>query len=429
MSREPDLTVLLLGSGGREHALAWAMAQSPRLKNLYALPGSDAIAQWAQNLPGDPCDPDSAVQAAKDCRAKLVVIGPEAPLAAGVSDALRQAGLAVFGPSRAAARLESSKAFAKEFMRKHGIPTAPFEVFTEPDLARAAIKRLDAPIVVKADGLAAGKGVAVCRDQNEALSAIDDFMEKGSLGAAGRTILLETRLHGPELSVLAFCDGQSLRALPPSRDHKRLKDHDEGPNTGGMGAYCPAAVDPETWRAIEDKVLRRFIAGLSADKLDFRGVIFVGLMLSPEGPQVLEFNCRFGDPETQAILPLLEEDPLALAWDCAAGRLKPGTARARSGASICVVLASEGYPAKPRTGVPIHGLESARDQPGLAVFHAGTSRQGDRWLTQGGRVLGVTAVAPDLAQARDRAYEAVSRIRFDGMQYRKDIGGKVPALR
>jgi len=422
---KPDTTVLLLGSGGREHAIAWKLAQSKRLKNLYALPGSDAIAQWAQNVPGDPCDPAAVVEAAKKVHAQLVVIGPEAPLAAGVADALREAGFKVFGPSKAAARLEASKAFSKRFMKKHKVPTARFEVHSDPMIARGAAEAWRLPVVIKADGLAAGKGVFVCQQTNDALGAVTQILEHGSFGEAGREIVIEDGLEGPELSLLMFCDGKDYRLLAPSRDHKRLKDGDQGPNTGGMGVFAPVSVDPGLMRTIEETVIAPVLAGLKSEKLDYRGLLYIGLMLTKKGPMTLEFNCRFGDPETQAVLPLLDEDLLELMLACAVGKLGKGVLKPKAGAAVCVTLASGEYPARGSKGVAIRGLEDVQD---AFVFHAGTAKADGRWVTNGGRVLSVTGLGKDLAEARAKAYAAATQIAFDGMQYRKDIGmEKVPA--
>ncbi len=427
MSSGPDLTVLLLGSGGREHALAWKLAQSPRLKNLYALPGSDALSQWAQTIPGDPCDAEAVIAAASAAHAKLVVVGPEAPLAAGVADALRAEGVAVFGPGRAAARLESSKAFAKQFLRRHGVPTADYEAFSDAARARDAVRRAELPVVVKADGLASGKGVRVCQTREEALEAVADFMERDVLGDAGRTVVLESCLTGPEASVMLLCDGRDYRLLPAGRDHKRLKDNDLGPNTGGMGVLAPAPIDPGAMTLIRARVLDPVIAGLREDGLDFRGLLYVGLMLSPQGPQVLEFNVRFGDPETQAVLPLLRSDLLDLCWACAQGDLRGRFVEQAPGACVSVTLASAGYPGKPETGRAISGLDAASQD--ALVFHAGTRLEAGRWVSAGGRVLSVTAVGANLGQARDKAYAAASRIHFEGMQLRRDIASREPALR
>jgi phosphoribosylamine---glycine ligase len=416
-----DVTVLLLGSGGREHAIAWKLAQSPRLKNLYAAPGSDAIARWAQCLAIDPTDSAAVVKAAKEVHAKLVVIGPEAPLAAGVADALRKEGFAVFGPNKDAARLETSKAFAKDFMKRHGVPTARYEVHDDIAKARAALTKWTGGVVVKADGLAAGKGVFVCSSKDEALAAVAALMERGDFGAAGRRVVLEELLEGPEVSVLVLLDGRTSQPLPPSQDHKRLKDGDKGPNTGGMGAYTLSRASA---REILEKVSPLAVkvqAGLHKDGFDYRGVLYLGLMLTASGPKMLEFNCRFGDPETQSILPALDSDLLTLMTQCAEGKL---STKVSWGERSCVgvTLASAGYPEKADSGREIEGLDALPD--GALVFHAGTKLDGGRWLSAGGRVLTVCGIGPDVAGARENAYAAVAKIRFPGMQHRRDIGAK-----
>jgi phosphoribosylamine--glycine ligase len=419
----PDTTVLLLGSGAREHAIAWKLAQSPRLKNLYAAPGSDAIAQWAQNLQIDANDPAAVVAAAQEAHAKLVFVGPEAPLAAGVSDALRKAGFAVFGPSQAGARLETSKAFAKAFMKRHGIPTAHFEVFEDAAKARAAAATWPVPCVVKADGLAAGKGVFVCQNNEQAMAAVEELMVRKTLGPAGETVIIEDGLAGPEVSLLALTDGVSgWKVLPPAQDHKRLKDNDEGPNTGGMGAYAPARVSDTLLATIKTEVLDRVMKGLIKEELDYRGVLFVGLMLTPSGPKVLEFNCRFGDPETQAILPVLDGDLLELALACANKTLLGTRFELKTQACVGITLASEGYPNRPVTGRPIDGLE--RLPAGALAFHAGTRREGGRWVTTGGRVLTICGLGSTVAEARMKAYAAAETVTFAGLQRRRDIAAK-----
>ena len=416
------MRVLLVGSGGREHALAWALRRSPRLKELFALPGSDAIAALARPVAGDPLDAEGVAGTCRELSVDLVVVGPEAPLAAGLGDALRARGIPVFGPGRAAARLESSKTFAKSFMERHGIPTARSASFGDPARAREASSRFGFPVVMKADGLAAGKGVRICRDAREAASAIEDFMTLGRLGDSGRTVVLEEFLHGTETTLMGFCDGRSFLALPPSSDHKRLLDGDLGPNTGGMGVLAPTPeATPGLLRRAEKEVVARVLAGLSADGLDYRGILYCGLMLTASGPRVLEFNARFGDPETQAVLPLLTGDLLDLLESSALGDLS-GRSVTWKGASACVVLASQGYPDAPVTGRPIEGLDGVPED--ALVFHAGTRRDGSLWKTAGGRVLGVTGLGDSLEQARDRAYAAVGAIRFEGMQYRRDIASR-----
>ena len=415
------MNVLIVGSGGREHALAWKLSRSPRAPKLYALPGSDAIAALAERLSGDPLDPAAVVKACKERAVELVVIGPEAPLAAGVADALRASGIKVFGPGTTAAQLESSKAFAKDFLKRHRIPTAAFEVYDDPARAADAAAELPLPLVVKADGLAAGKGVRVCKTRREAIAAVQDFMLGATLGEAGKRVVIEECLQGPELSVLVLLDGKTYGLLPAARDHKRLLDRDEGPNTGGMGAYAPVPdADAVLLARVDREVLRPVVAGLKADGFDYRGVLYVGLMLTPQGPKVLEFNVRFGDPETQAILPLLESDLLDIVEACAQGTLERVNLETKPGSSLCVVLASQGYPDKPATGRRITGLDSEPD-PNVVVFHAGTRKTTAGWLTAGGRVLNVVATGADLPQAREKAYAAAARIAFDGMRYRKDV--------
>jgi len=415
-----NLKVLLIGSGGREHALAWKLRQSPRCERLYALPGSDAIAQLGECIPGDPLDVRAVTRTAKDLGINLVVVGPEAPLAAGITDALKAEGIPVFGPTKAAARLEASKAFAKEFMKRHGIPTAEFESYVDPARALDAAAELKLPIVVKADGLAAGKGVRVCRTRQEALASIKDFMVGRSLGEAGARVVLEECLEGQELTMMAFCDGRSLKALSPSRDHKRLNDGDAGPNTGGMGAAAPVEIPAEISRRIQREILDPVLTGLKTEGLDYCGVLYCGLMLTQEGPKVLEFNVRLGDPETQTVLPLMESDLIEAIEACMNGKLDSLRLNVSRKHAVCVVLASEGYPTAPKMGRLIKGLDSIKESEGL-VFHAGTKKDGQGWKTAGGRVLDVTGLGATLEEARTRAYAAVAKIHFEGMHYRKDI--------
>ncbi|TPW20706.1 MAG: phosphoribosylamine--glycine ligase [Elusimicrobia bacterium] len=416
------MNVLLLGSGGREHALAWKLAQSPRLKKLYAAPGSDALAAHAERVPLKATDSAGLTAFAKEKQIDLVVIGPEDPLAAGTADALRAAGFVVFGPGKNAAQLESSKSFAKDFMTRHKVPTARWERHTSFDVAKAALGRFPDGVVVKADGLAAGKGVRVCHARSSAEAALEDMMLKQAHGDAGTTVVLEELLEGPEVSLLGFCDGKRFLPLPSASDHKRLLDGDEGPNTGGMGVVAPtphlsAKALPAVLKAASVPVL----AGLAKDGLDYRGLLYIGVMLTKDGPKVLEFNCRFGDPETQAVLPLLDADLLTLCEAAAKGAL-PDAAPKWHGSAVTVVLASEGYPAAPSTGHAITGLAEAAARPGVLVFHAGTVREGAVWKTAGGRVLGVTGVGKDAAEARQRAYAAAELVHFDGVQLRRDIG-------
>ncbi|MBI5243355.1 MAG: phosphoribosylamine--glycine ligase, partial [Elusimicrobia bacterium] len=391
--------VLILGSGGREHALAWALSRSPGLKKLYAAPGSAGMAALAKPVHIGPLDFAPLESFCHDHCIDLVVVGPEAPLAGGVADALEERGIRVFGPRAAAARLEASKAFAKGFMARHAIPTARHQAFSSFEGARSALPSFGASVVVKADGLAAGKGVRICESRQEAEEALSEFMVKKIHSSAGNAVVLEERLQGREATMMAFCDGRSYRLLPPSQDHKRLLDSDRGPNTGGMGVFAPTpAMTPDLLARIRLEVFDRALSGLQADRLDYRGILYAGLMLTKDGPKVLEFNVRFGDPETQAVLPLLETDLLDLLLATVHGKLSRTDLRWRKASSVCVVLASEGYPEKPKIGRLIEGLDAP--MPEGIVFHAGTRKESGGWRTAGGRVLGVTAVAPSLEEAR-----------------------------
>jgi phosphoribosylamine--glycine ligase len=418
------MRVLIVGAGGREHALAWKAAQSPRLDRLYAAPGNPGTAQVAENV-AIPLDAGPAlVNWAAANAIDLVLVGPEAPLAEGLADALAARGLRVFGPSRAAAEIEVSKAFAKDFMRRHGIPTAGYATFSDFHDAIAHLLTVDferGGVVIKASGLAAGKGVVVPDCADEAEAAVREMLLDGAHGAAGATVVIEERLQGEEVSLLAFSDGTTVRPMLPAQDHKRLADGDQGPNTGGMGALAPAAICPPAMvEELTQTVLQPAVDGLRAEGWPFVGVLYAGLMLTGGGPRVLEFNCRFGDPETQALMPLLESDLLEVAAACADGRLGEVGVRWRSGAAACVVLAAEGYPGPYRMGDVITGLDDAHER--AVVFHAGTRREGGDTLTAGGRVLGVTGWGDDLGSALDRAYSTVEGIHFCGRQYRRDIG-------
>jgi phosphoribosylamine--glycine ligase len=415
----PGVKVLLLGGGGREHAIAWKLAQSPRLTKLWAAPGSDAIAAHAQCLALDPLDPIAAAAFIRANGVELVFVGPEAPLAAGVSDAARAAGALVFGPSRSASRLETSKAFAKEFMARHGVPTARSRACATAAEAKAAARTFDGRCAVKADGPAAGKGVVVCGSVAEADLAVDAL----AATTAGRTLVVEERLEGPELTVMLMTDGRASAVLALSQDHKRLRDGDAGPNTGGMGALAPAPLDKNIWRAIENDVLAPTLAGFAASGIDYRGALYVGIMLTPDGPKVLEYNARFGDPETQAVLPLLDADLLALAADCAAGKLVSGILPVHPGACVGITLASPGYPESPRTGAELD-LSGVSGSDDVLIFHAGTKKTPSGWEASGGRVLTVVGRGVDLAAARARAYAAVDRLKIPGLHYRRDIGAK-----
>ena len=417
------MRVLLVGGGGREHALAWKLAQSPRLGRLVAAPGNPGIARHAECAAVRDNEIDALVALAKRESVDLVVVGPELPLSLGLADRLREAGLAVFGPSQAAARLESSKAFSKDLMARYGIPTARFKIFQDAAAARRFCRELGVPLVVKADGLAAGKGAIVCRTLDEADGALRYCLEEGAFGAAGRIVVVEEFMEGEEASFFVVTDGMSALRFQAAQDHKTIFDGDRGPNTGGMGAYSPAPVmEAATERRVMDEIVTPTIAAMAKEGAPYAGVLYVGLMITKDGPRVVEFNCRFGDPECQAILPRLDEDILPVFDAVARGRGLPASLRWRPESSVCVVLASRGYPAAPKVGDPISGLDDAGALPGVNVFHAGTARRDGSLVTAGGRVLGVQALGADIRAAVARAYEAVDRIRFDGMQLRRDIG-------
>jgi phosphoribosylamine--glycine ligase len=415
----PGVKVLLLGGGGREHAIAWKLAQSPRLTKLWAAPGSDAIAAFAERVPVDYLDPEAVAGFVQANGVELVFIGPEAPLASGVSDAARAAGALVFGPSQSASRLETSKAFAKDFMGLNGIPTARSRGCVTAAEAKKAARGFNGHCAVKADGPAAGKGVIVCASVAEAEAAVDAL----AATTAGRTLVVEERLEGPELTVMLLVDGRGCAVLPLSQDHKRLFEGDAGPNTGGMGALAPVALDAGLWKTIETTILAPTLAGLVKSGIDYRGALYVGIMLTPDGPKVLEYNARFGDPETQAVLPLLDADLLALAADCAAGKLTPGILPVRRGACVGVTLASPGYPENPKTGAELD-LSAVELMEDVLLFHAGTRKSASGWTATGGRVLTVVGLGPDPAAARARAYEAVSRLSIPNLHYRRDIAAK-----
>ena len=417
------MKVLLVGGGGREHALAWKLAQSEHLGALVAAPGNPGIAAHAECAAVKDGDLDELVALARRERPDLVVVGPELPLSLGLADRLHAAGMPVFGPSQAAARIESSKVFAKDLMARHGIPTAAFRVFTRAEAARAYCRELGAPVVVKTDGLAAGKGAIVCASLDEADRAVALCLEDGAFGDAGRTVVVEEFMTGEEVSFFALSDGVSALPFGAAQDHKTVWDGDRGPNTGGMGAYSPAPVfDTEVQERAMAQIVRPTIAALAKEGCPYQGVLYVGLMLTPAGPRVVEFNCRFGDPECQAILPRLDQDLLPLLDAVAQGRGLPASLAWRREASVCVVAASGGYPGPYDTGVTITGVEEAGRLAGVTVFHAGTARRDGVLVTAGGRVLGVQALGGDIAGAIARAYAALDRIAFPGMHARRDIG-------
>ena len=416
------MNVLVVGGGGREHALCWKLAQSPRLTRLVAAPGNPGIARDAACVAVSVDDHGGLVRLAERERADLIVVGPEVPLVAGLADRLRDKGFAVFGPGAAAAALEGSKAFAKDLMTRAGIPTARYATVSDPARARAFCRELGAPVVVKADGLAAGKGAIVCATLAEADAAIARCMERREFGAAGATVVIEEFLRGEEVSFFAVSNGTACVAIGAAQDHKTVLDGDRGPNTGGMGAFTPvASLDTATHARIMRTIVEPTFAAIARAGVPYRGVLFVGLMLTADGPKVIEYNVRFGDPECQAILAATPDDVLPLLDAAARGGTLPSVT-ASSRASVCVVLASGGYPDRYTTGLPIEGIAEAERTPGVVVFHAGTASRNGNLVTAGGRVLGVTATAPGVPQAIDAAYAAAARIRFDGVHYRRDIG-------
>ncbi|HIE03980.1 MAG TPA: phosphoribosylamine--glycine ligase [Candidatus Latescibacteria bacterium] len=419
------MKVLVVGGGGREHVLVWKVLQSPQVDQVVAAPGNAGIGEVAECADVEAEDIDGLLRLAEREKVDLTIVGPEAPLALGIVDRFRDAGLKIFGPTKEAAKIESSKVFAKELMAKHGIPTARFEVFDDPNRARDYIWKAGTPIVVKADGLAAGKGSIVCKSLDEAYGAVERIMEKKEFGDAGNLMVVEEMLVGEEASILAITDGKAIKPLLPSQDHKPVYDGDRGPNTGGMGAYAPApVVTDEVARTVMERILRPAVEGMAKEGTEYRGVLYAGLMITGEGPKVLEFNCRFGDPESQAVLPLFEGDLVDVLEATIEGELEEVEVRNSQGAAVCVVLASGGYPGKYEKGKVIEGLDELQDMEEVLVFHAGTARRDGRLVTNGGRVLGVTALGPDIPRAIERAYEAVAKVHFEGMHYRRDIGRK-----
>jgi phosphoribosylamine--glycine ligase len=426
------MKVLVLGGGGREHALAWTLRRESGVSDVLCAPGNPGTAACARNVAVDILDPAAVTGLVAAEGVDLVVVGPEQPLDAGVSDALRAAGHPVFGPSQAAARLETSKAFSKAFMERHGVPTAKARICATADEAEAAVRAFGAPVVVKADGLAAGKGVTVAATLDEALEAVDAVMRQGAFGAAGSTVVVEECLTGPEVSYFVICDGVRGLPLGTAQDHKRAYDGDQGPNTGGMGALAPSPlVDAALSARVMQTIVEPVLAGMRAEGHPFAGILYCGLMLTPDGPKVIEFNVRFGDPEAQVVLPLLPVPLAPLVLAAARGALPLEPLPPVTGARVGVVLASGGYPGAMTTGYAIDGLEAAAAVPGVTVFQAGTRlRQGsggqaqNEVVTSGGRVLTVVGEGPDLRAARDRAYQGVARISFTDMEFRRDIAAK-----
>ena len=412
------MNILVIGSGGREHALYWKLSESPQTEQIYAIPGNPGMGASAAIALDDHA---AILRFVKEHEIGLVVVGPEVPLMNGLVDELEAAGIRAFGPRANAAEIEGSKSFAKDLMKKYGIPTARYEVFTAAEPARAYIRQEGAPIVVKADGLAAGKGVIVAMTEQEALDAVDAIMEDHSFGDAGARVVIEEFMEGEEASLLAFTDGRTIRPMISAQDHKRAYDGDRGPNTGGMGTYAPAPVmTPEmTERAVEE-ILKPTIAAMAKEGRVYRGCLYLGLMVTADGPKVVEFNARFGDPETQVVLPLLDSDLVAIMCACADGMLADVPIHWKDGAAVCVVLASGGYPGHYEKGQEIHGLTDA-EAMGALVFHAGTAMKDGKLVTNGGRVLGVVGRGADISSAVDAAYAAATKISFKDAYYRKDI--------
>ena len=416
------MKILVIGSGGREHALIWKLSQSSAVDKIYCAPGSAGIAEFAELVTIAPHQIEKLADFAAQQKIDLTVVGPELPLTLGISDLFESRGLKIFGPNRDAAQLEGSKAFAKKIMTENSIPTAAAGIFSDAESARRYLDQNPAPYVVKADGLAAGKGVLICANREEAHCAVDEIIVKKAFGQAGEKVVIEEFLQGEEASFMVLTDGDHVLALPSSQDHKRVFDNDQGPNTGGMGAYSPAPVVTQT---VEDRVLREVVtplmAGLKRQGIVYRGVIYVGLMLTNSGPKVLEFNARFGDPECQVIMMRLKSDLVPLLQATVNGTLQTVHPEWYRDPAVCVVLSAGGYPGSYETGKEIRGLEELKDWPKGFVFHAGTRRESGRWQTSGGRVLGVTARGHDLAGAMQEVYRAINAISWDGMHYRRDI--------
>lgn len=416
------MKVLVVGGGGREHAIVWKLAKSPQIDELYAAPGNPGIERLATCVNIAVEDIPGLAEFAKKNNIDLTVVGPEAPLVAGIVDEFKNRGLAVFGPNKAAAQIEGSKIFSKNLMKKYNIPTADYKVFEDPKDAISYIDTAPMPIVVKADGLAAGKGVIIAPDRSTAKEAVKTMMIDKAFGKSGSRIVLEEYLEGPEVTVLAFCDGKRAVPMVSSRDHKRVFDNNKGPNTGGMGAVSPApAYTPEIAEIVERDIIQGTIDAMASEGAPFQGVLYTGLMITKNGPKVLEYNCRFGDPEAQVVIPRLKTDLVEVMQAVIDGDLTNAKIEWKSEVAVCVVIASGGYPGHYETGKVISGLDDA-EKNGSIVFHAGTAEKDGKIITVGGRVLGVTALGKDVDEARKLAYESVSKIRFEGMHYRKDIG-------
>lgn len=417
------MKVLVIGSGGREHALLWKLSQSPSVTDVYVVPGNDGMSDVASLIPikGN----EDIIDFARLMQVDLTVAGPETVLTEGLADEFEKRGMAFFGPSKAAARIEGSKGFAKALMKKYGIPTAAYETFDDEEKAIAYLKANDTyPIVIKADGLASGKGVIIAQSEEEAIDTVKDMLEGHTFSGAGRSVVIEEFMEGEEASMLCFCDGTNVVPMISAQDHKRIFDFDKGPNTGGMGAYAPASVmTKEMCEEVNVRILRPIVAAMKKEGYPFKGCLYAGLMITSEGPKVVEFNCRFGDPETEAVLPLFDGDLARVMLDCVHGTLSDEAVVWKKACAVDVVLASEGYPASHSSGEVISGIEDAK-KAGCLVFHAGTVKKNGEYVVNGGRVLNVVALADTLAEAKAKAYEGVSRISWRGMQYRHDIADK-----
>lgn len=417
------MKVLVIGSGGREHALLWKLSQSPSVTDVYVVPGNDGMSDVASLIPikGN----EDIIDFARLMQVDLTVAGPETVLTEGLADEFEKRGMVFFGPSKAAARIEGSKGFAKALMKKYGIPTAAYETFDDEEKAIAYLKANDTyPIVIKADGLASGKGVIIAQSEEEAIDTVKDMLEGHTFSGAGRSVVIEEFMEGEEASMLCFCDGTNVVPMISAQDHKRIFDFDKGPNTGGMGAYAPAPVmTKEMCEEVNVRILRPIVAAMKKEGYPFKGCLYAGLMITSEGPKVVEFNCRFGDPETEAVLPLFDGDLARVMLDCVHGTLSDEAVVWKKACAVDVVLASEGYPASHSSGEVISGIEDAK-KAGCLVFHAGTVKKNGEYVVNGGRVLNVVALADTLAEAKAKAYEGVSRISWRGMQYRHDIADK-----
>lgn len=422
---EEIMNILVVGSGGREHAIIWKLAQSMKANRLYCAPGNGGIADIAECLPVDAMDIEQMVQAAKNNKIDLVVVAPDEPLAKGMVNAMTKAGIRAFGPLAEAAILEASKGFSKDFMKKYGIPTAEYALFTKSDEALAYLKKQKYPLVVKADGLALGKGVIICNNQKEAEDAVTCIMMENRFGEAGRQVVIEEFLTGTEVSILSFTDGKTIVPMPSSQDHKRALDGDKGLNTGGMGTISPSLVyTPELAQICMDKIYLPTINAMNSEGRMLKGVLYFGLMLTEKGPKLLEYNVRFGDPETQVVLPMLKTDLVDIFEAVIDGELDKINIEWNKGACVCVIMASGGYPVSYKKGYEIKGIKQAEMDSSIIIFHSGTKKENGKYFTNGGRVLGVTALDKDLGKAKERAYKAVKKIHFEDAYYRKDIGIK-----